>query len=116
MKSKWIALTGITVTLLLAEYFFTPSIDFHPSFKLMVFFFAAQAFVLFRIDHWAPEEWKIQMSMVKIVIRLLSSIVFILILIYSQNDQFNLVVQFIILYLIFMIFEIVMALTNLRRN
>ncbi|WP_421764067.1 hypothetical protein [Ekhidna sp.] len=116
MKSKWVALIGIMVALLSVEYLLAKSIDFHPAFKLMVFFFTAQGFVLFRIDHWAPKEWKVQMSMVKIVIRLLSSMVFILVLIYSQNDQFNLVVQFIILYLIYMIFEIVEALTNLRRN
>ncbi|WP_436514833.1 hypothetical protein [Ekhidna sp. To15] len=113
---KWLALFVITGILLFAEFFFSSVIDFHPSFRLMIFFFAAQAFVLFRIDHWAPEEWKVQISMVKIVIRLLSSMAFILVLIYTQSDHYTLVVQFIILYLIYMIFEIVEALTNLRRN
>ncbi|MEO9483285.1 MAG: hypothetical protein ABJG47_07565 [Ekhidna sp.] len=116
MKKKWLFLIAITSVLLLVEYYFSTSLALHSSFQLMVFFFTAQAFVLFRLDHWASEEWKVQMSMVKIVIRLLSSLVFILVMIYSQPDQFNLVVQFIILYLIYMIFEIVGALTNLRRN
>lgn len=113
---KWLALIAITGLLLIAEFLFSSTISFHPAFRLMVFFFAAQAFVLFRIDHWAPEEWKVQMSMVKIVVRLLSAMVFILVLIYSYEDRYVLVVQFIILYLIYMIFEIVEALTNLRRN
>ncbi|MEP1034452.1 hypothetical protein [Ekhidna sp.] len=113
---KWLALVAITTALLLVEYFFSESIDFHPAFQLMVFFFATQAFVLFRLDRWAPKEWQVQMSMVKIVVRLLSSMVLVLVLIYSQPDKLNLVVQFIILYLIYMIFEIVEALTNLRRN
>ena len=113
---KWIALILITAVLLVVEYIFATTINFHPAYQLMVFFFAAQAFVLFRIDHWAPEEWKVQISMVKIVIRLLSSMVFILVLIYSEDQKFELVLQFIILYLIYMIFEIVEALTNLRRN
>ena len=113
---KWLSLIAITGILLFAEFLFSETIDFHPAFRLMVFFFAAQAFVLFRIDHWAPEEWKIQISMVKIVVRLLSSMVFILVMIYTYEDKYDLVVQFIILYLIYMIFEIVEALTNLRRN
>ncbi len=113
---KWLALIAITTILILAEFIFSSTIEFHPAFRIMVFFFAIQAFVLFRIDHWAPNEWKVQISMVKIVLRLLSSMVFILVMIYSFDDKFNLVVQFIILYLIYMIFEIVEALTNLRRN
>lgn len=113
---KWLSLIAITLVLFLAEFIFSTTFDFHPAYQVMVLFFAVQAFVLFRIDHWAPEEWKVQMSMVKIVLRLLSSMVFILILIYTYEDKFNLVVQFIILYLIYMIFEIVEALTNLRRN
>ncbi|MEQ8903669.1 hypothetical protein [Ekhidna sp.] len=113
---KWISLIFITGILLLAEYFFGVELNLHSTFNLMVLFFAIQGFVLFRIDHWTPKEWSTQMSLVKIVIRLLSSLVFITVLMFTQSDQFNLVIQFIILYLIFMIFEIVMALTNLRRN
>ncbi|MEO9870504.1 hypothetical protein [Ekhidna sp.] len=113
---KWIALGAIAILLLVLGYFFEEELALHSSFQVMIFFFVSQAFVLFRIDHWAPKEWSVQMSMVKIVIRLLSSLVFILILIYSQSDHFNLVVQFIVLYLVFMIFEIVTSLTNLRRN
>lgn len=113
---KWLLLIAITAVLLTAELLFSSTFDFHPAFRTMTFFFAAQAFVLFRIDHWAPKEWAVQISMVKIIVRLLSSMTFILVLIFTQENHFDLVVQFIILYLIYMIFEIVEALTNLRRN
>ena len=82
----------------------------------MVLFFAIQGAALFRIDQWVPKEWEVQVSLVKIVIRLLSSMVFILVLFLTKEDLFSLVIQFICIYLVYMIFEIVEALTNLRRN
>lgn len=113
---KWITLALITGILLTVGYYLKSDLNLHEAYYIMVTFFAVQALVLFRIDLWAPSEWKVQISLVKIVIRLLSSLVFIMVLIYTQDDLRMLVIQFIILYLIFMIFEIVEALTNLRRN
>lgn len=113
---KWITLILLTVLLITAEQLLASKIEFHPAYLLMVMFFAIQTFVLFRMESWAPKEWSTQVSLVKVVLRLLSSLIFILVLMYTQTDLFNLVVQFIILYLVYMIFEIVMALTNLRRN
>ncbi|WP_370088892.1 hypothetical protein [Ekhidna sp.] len=113
---KWITLILLTVLLIAAEQLLASKIEFHPAYLLMVMFFAIQTFVLFRMESWAPKEWSTQVSLVKVVLRLLSSLIFILVLMYTQTDLFNLVVQFIILYLVYMIFEIVMALTNLRRN
>lgn len=113
---KWVILGVITLLLLTAGHYFKGELNLHESFNIIVAFFAIQAIVLFRIDQWSPSEWKTQISLVKIVIRLLSSLVFILILVYTQDNLTNLVIQFIVLYLIFMIFEIVEALTNLRRN
>lgn len=114
--NKWLLLGLITGTLLLAGSILSEELHLTDKFFITVAFFAIQAIVLFRIDKLAPEEWKVQVSMVKIIIRLLSSLVFITILVYTQENGFQNVVQFIILYLIFMIFEIVEALTNLRRN
>ena len=113
---KWILLAAITAVLLLLSE--VPSIaeQLHPTFIFMVVFFTVQAFVLLRMDVLIPEEWKVQGSLVKIIIRFLSSAIFILVLIYQYNEPFNLVFQFIIIYLIYMIFEIGVALTNLRRN
>lgn len=113
---KWLYLAIITAILLSAEYVLTDFVELHPSYNLMVVFFAAQAFVLFRLDHWAPKEWSVQMSLVKIVLRLISSMILILVLVYTQEDPFRMVIQFIAIYLVYMIFEIVIALTNLRRN
>ncbi len=113
---KWIALVAITTIILLFGYQFQDSFNLTDTFYLIVAFFAIQTIVFFRIDQWAPKEWQSQISLVKIVLRLLTSLVFITILIYTQDDPYNLVIQFIIIYLIYMIFEIVSALTNLRRN
>ena len=114
--NKWISLLLVTSLLLLLDHFYGQQLHLHPSFSFMTLFFGIQTFVLFRLDYWAPDEWKVQISMVKIILRLLSSLVFILVLFYMQNDHFNLVIQFISLYLVYMVFEIVIALTNLRRN
>ncbi|WP_420316881.1 hypothetical protein [Ekhidna sp.] len=112
---KWILLGIITVALL-ALNFLQENLNLHPAWNLMVVFFSIQAFVLFRIDQWVPQEWAVQISLVKVVIRLLSSMVFILVLMLTKEDLFSLVIQFICIYLVYMIFEIVEALTNLRRN
>lgn len=111
---KWIYLSIITLALLSAEFVIADVL--HSTYRLTVLFFAIQVFVLFRLENWAPKEWAVQVSMVKIIIRLLSSMVFILVLVYTQDDLYRMVIQFIAIYLVYMIFEIVIALTNLRRN
>ncbi len=113
---KWLILGSITAVLLVI-----PELTFlegmlHPSYFITVVFFSVQALVLFRIDSLIREEWKVHASLVKIIIRFLSSAVFILVMIYQYAEPFTMVVQFIIIYLIYMIFEIGVALTNLRRN
>ena len=113
---KWLTLITLVGLAWLIGYAFENELGIHPSYNLMVAFFAIQTFVLFRIDQWAPQEWKTQVSLVKMVLRLLSSLIFLTVLIFSKQDVYNMVIQFIILYLIFMIFEIVEALTNLREN
>jgi len=113
---KWILLGVIVAVLLLVNYFFSDALALHATYHFMVGFFAIQTIVLFRIDSWAPKEWTVQASLAKIVIRLLASMVFALVLIMNNGDRFNLVIQFFSIYLIFMVFEIGMALTNLRRN
>jgi len=114
--NKWVLLGAITVTLLLIweiPYF---NSHLHSSYLIMIAFFAIQAFVLFRIDGLIPEALQVHGSLVKIIIRFLSSAVFILIMIYRYDDPVIMVVQFIALYLVYMVFEIGVALTNLRRN
>ncbi|MEO1253771.1 MAG: hypothetical protein AAFY41_02625 [Bacteroidota bacterium] len=114
--NKWIGLISLTTFLLLLGYLLQDTIVLHDSFFLIVAFFAIQSIVFIRIDHLAPKEWQSQVSLIKIIVRLLTSLIFITILIYTKEDQYNLVIQFIIVYLIYMIFEIVGSLTNLRRN
>lgn len=114
--NKWIWLASLAVLLILFDYLFHESLGLHEAFLVMVIFFIVQTFVLFRIDGFVKEEWKVQMSLVKITLRLLSGLVFILVIMLNYTDRFQLVVQFFSLYLVFMTFEIIMALANLRRN
>ena len=113
---KWTQLALITTLLLLINYFFGDRLNLHILYNLIVIFFAIQTFVLFKMDDWIPKAWSIQSSLLKIIIRLLASMIFALVLITTYEDKFNLVVQFLSIYLIFMVFEIGSALTNLRRN
>jgi hypothetical protein len=113
---KWFWLALLSVLLIAFDYLFHDDLGLHASFMLMVVFFIFQTFVLFRLDEKANEEWKVQMAMVKITLRLLSALVFILVVMLSYGDRFNLVIQFFSLYLVFMTFEIILALANLRRN
>ncbi|MEM6812809.1 MAG: hypothetical protein AAF600_00270 [Bacteroidota bacterium] len=113
---KWIFLGLITLILILATQMHVLDDYLHEAYLIVILFFTIQTFALLRIDALIPQEWKVYASLVKIVIRFISSSVFILIILYQYEDRFNLVVQFIILYLIYMTFEIGTALTNLRQN
>jgi hypothetical protein len=113
---KWIILFTLSLALVLFDYLYHEEFGLHEAFLVMVIFFFVQTFVLFRLDGITKEEWKVQMAMVKITLRLLSALVFILVVMLSYTDRFQLVVQFFSLYLAFMTFEIIMALANLRRN
>jgi len=106
----------ITTLLLLINYFFGNQLNLHTAYNLIVVFFTAQTFVLFRIDDWIPKEWSVQASLVKTIVRLLASLTLALVLLITQENKFSLVIQFFSIYLIFMIFEIGSALINLRRN
>lgn len=113
---KWVLLGLITLGLIVSQRLFGSYLDFHPAFGTIVIFFAVQTYVLFRIDHWVPVDWKAQMALVKMVIRFISTLSFVLIIMLNNGQKFILVIQFMLVYLIYLIFEIVVSLTNLRRN
>ena len=57
------------------------------------------------------------MGMAKMGVRLLSALAFAFFLMFQYEDSLNIILaQFIVLYLVFMTFEIVTALSNLREN
>ena len=114
--NKWIKLAILAVFLVLFDYFLHDSLGLHDAFLLMIIFFVIQTFALFRLDSLVSEDWKVQMTLVKITLRLLSTLVFILVVMLNYTDRFQLVVQFFSLYLVFLTFEIILALANLRRN
>jgi hypothetical protein len=109
-----IALAG---ALFLMDYFFGRVMGLHPDFMLMIGFFAIQTFVLFRLDQLAPKDYVVHVGLVKIGFRFLSALGFTLMLYYRNPTTLNTVlIQFVLLYLTFLIFEISTSLANLRRN
>lgn len=113
---RWLILFFLAAFLSLTDQLFSSELMLHKHFKIIVAFFTIQTFVFFRLETLAPKEWGVHLSLGIIVLRFLSSAVFILIMMLSDNNHFQLVVQFLILYLIFMVFEIANSLTKLRRN
>ena len=113
---KVLILVTLTVLLILADIAFGTELRLHATFKTMVLFFSIQTFALWRMESLVPQEWQVYVSLVKITVRFLSSLVLIAVLLYSHDERVLLTIQFIGLYLTYMIFEIVFALTNLRRN
>jgi len=113
---KWTRLGLITTLLLLVNYSFGDRLSLHTAYSLIVVFFATQTFVLFKMDDWIPQKWSVQSSLIKIIIRLLTSMILALVLLITQENKFNLIIQFLGIYLIFMVFEIGSALIKLQRN
>lgn len=114
-KYFWLVLFGLT--LMCVEFVLRDQVEFDSSYQLMVIFFIFQTGVLFRLEDKAPKNLKVQISMVKTGIRFLSALAFALVVAYSREEDLAFFfIQFIIFYLVFMAFEIIMALSNLRRN
>ena len=114
---RMLMLLILGAALYLLNYFFGDQIPTHESFGITLLFFLAQTFILLRLDQRTTDESKIIMGMLKITIRLLSALAFVFFLIMKFEESSNVIlIQFITLYLVFMIFEIATALSNLRRN
>lgn len=114
---KFILLVVLGLGLLASEFFLSEFIAFHSYYQILVLFFVVQSAILFRIEDMGGEDTKVQMRLVNIGLRMISALVFVLVMSARVNeDTFTFYVQFIVLYLVFMAFEITLALTNLRRN
>ena len=114
---KYLFLVGLVTLLIMSDrllgfYGFELTCLLHT-----ILFFGVQTLVLFRIEDLLDEERRVLASLLKITVRLLSALVFLLAIVYSQQAVNNgFYIQFIILYLVFLIFENGLALANLRRN
>lgn len=114
---KFIFLIALGLLLISAEYGLAGQIQFHDYYQILVLFFVVQTAVLFRVEAFGTEETKVQMRMVSMGLRMVSALVFVLVMSQQVKSDSNLFyLQFIILYLVFMAFEIILALANLRRN
>lgn len=114
---RMVMLFILGMVLYLLNRFYGAQIPTHESFGMTLVFFLTQTFVLLRLDRKTTNEARITTGMLKIAIRLLSALVFMLFLFFRFEELSNvLFIQFVILYLVFMLFEIVTVLSNLRRN
>lgn len=114
---KLFILIGLGLVLIFAPELLGAYVPFHDYWQIMVIFFLIQSYVLTRIEERASKEMEAQMRLVSIGVRFISALVFILILALSTKSQIEvLLIEFVILYLVFMTFELIMALANLRRN
>ncbi len=112
--NKWNALITLSIIVLLFGYFFKNWLHHH--YFLIVIFFVIQTIVFFRIEQWLSKKENFLISLIKITLRMLTSFIFITVLVYGGKDVFSLVTEFIIIYLVYMVFEIVCVLTNLHKN
>lgn len=100
-----------------AKFPLAPFVDVHVYYDLMVIFFIIQNVVLFRIENMATADQKVQIRLVNIGVRLLSALAFLVVTFWIMNiTERSFYIQFVILYLVFMTFEIILSLANLRRN
>lgn len=114
MKREIVWLT--LISLVIGGISFVPNVPWHASYLVIVAFFFLQTLGLISLDYIVPKEWSAQVSMIKIILRLLSSLIFITVLMYTYENLFILVIHFVSIYLVYMVFEIVISLHNLRRN
>lgn len=114
-KFLWIVLVGICIWAI--QFPIGAVMEIHPYYDWAVLFFLFQNFLLFRIESFSNPDLKVQIRMVNIGVRMISAMAFIVVMFWVFGVQEKLFyIQFIILYLTFMTFEIILALANLRRN
>lgn len=116
MKYAWLVLLSVVLISIESLGVLGNHLD-EPTYRLTVIFFIAQSIMIFRLDHYNRPDIAAQIRMLNIGLRMLSALAFLIIMTYQiETYRAAFYIQFILLYLVFMIFEITLALTNLRRN
>lgn len=91
----------------------------HGLFLEMVIFFICQSVIISMILSYGenqPDKLPI-FALGSIVFRLLTAVVFLLVLLLVEVQNVKLLsIQFLAIYLLFLVFELTVVLTNLRRN
>ena len=122
MKSYFAGVISITLILLLPFFLVDTSLfgfNFHQSFPALVVFFFLQSLVVAWLIHLAEKSnWESPLyALGMITFRFLTSLFFIAVLfILKLEDLKLLMAQFLGVYLIYLAFEIITVLSNLRRN
>ncbi|MEQ8469979.1 MAG: hypothetical protein RIC35_02270 [Marinoscillum sp.] len=122
MKKYMLLTAGLSLVMLLAFYFFNETIFnnwLHPRFPALVLFFFLQSLMVIWFFYMGEKDgWKTPIyTLAAITFRLLTGLFFLIILIIMKLPEiWNLMIQFIALYLGYLIFELFAVLPNLRRN
>ncbi|MEQ9305597.1 MAG: hypothetical protein RJQ14_16920 [Marinoscillum sp.] len=122
MKKYMILTSGLSALMLIAFYVLNDAYLagwLHPRFPALVLFFFLQSLMIIWLFHQGEKEgWKTPIySLAAITFRFLTGLFLLLILIVMKLPEIrNLVIQFIALYLGYLVFELFAVLPNLRRN
>ena len=114
--TKWGLLGLLFIVFFLLYFWGSTHLGLHSTFMIQVIFFTVQTFILFRLEARTPPQWVAHTALIKISLRFFCSLIFLLVLMSTRTDLKNLVIQFLLLYLIFMLFEIGSTCAKLRQN
>jgi len=108
----------VAVCLLMLYYFLSDDIPLHPSFVIDVCFFAALSLLMgsWKNDHQNTKA-SVQLSLAMVVVRLIVAILLLFVLVwFYDGEAVPVSLNLVGVYLVFMVFDMILALANLRRN
>lgn len=119
MKKYVLASAGISLVSLLIYFLLGSRLGLHPFLAWVILFFLLQSLLvgwIFSLGERDRERW-ITFVIGGMSIRLVTGVIFLVVLILTgMVNTVALVIQFGALYLVYLVFELIVALSNLRRN
>lgn len=93
--------------------------DLHSSFGTMLLFFTLQSVIIAGVL-WIAESRREQYGLIGlgiVVLRLITAVIFLIVMyVLGTENTMLFAVQFMLLYLSYLVFELTVVLANLRRN
>ena len=120
MKKYLISISVLTLLLVIINHYGSGvGLNLHETFGSMLIFFTAQSVIIAGVL-WLAEkkgEYYGLIGLGIVVLRLITAILFLIVMYVQGVDQaMQFVVQFMLLYLSYLVFELTVVLANLRRN
>lgn len=121
--NKYLLQSSAISLILLALYYFGNEYLFfsslHKQYPILVAFFFLQSLMISRLlERGRKKNWESPVyTLGTVVLRLFTGLIFLVVLYVKKIDDLkSLMLQFIVLYLVYLIFELFTVLSNLRRN